>query len=309
MSDLTSSVPYRRARDVLPEALRHSSVLSLLRLTIAEDVGPEGSWRPGAGAPAEGDVTSQAILDPAAALEGRLVAKEDGILAGLPLAQALFGLVDPRLRVRPTASDGDPVTAGETIAQVEGPGPALLVAERPALNMVGRLSGIATLTGRFVEAVAHTEATILDTRKTFPGARRVDKYAVRQGGGRNHRLGLYDMVLIKDNHISAAGGIPQAIRRVREVHGDRYRIEVEVTTLGELEEALELSPDRILLDNMDVPMLRRATERAGQGVELEASGNVTLDTVRSIAETGVDFISVGALTHSAPVLDVSLQIH
>jgi nicotinate-nucleotide pyrophosphorylase (carboxylating) len=302
----TLSPPLRRARDDLPEALRHPTVLRLLRLTIAEDVDPEGTWTPGAYDPAQNDVTSTATLD-GGQLEGRLLAKEAGVVAGLPLARALFRLVDERLTLEAAVEEGDRVEAGQTVAAVAGPGPPLLTAERPALNLVGRLSGIATLTRRFVEAVAHTDADILDTRKTLPGARRPNKYAVRQGGGKNHRLGLFDMVLVKDNHIDGAGGITEALRRVRRQHGDRYPIEVEVKTLDELEEALALSPDVILLDNMDPPTLREAVTRTDGAVPLEASGNVTLDTVATVAETGVDRISVGALTHSASTLDLSIR--
>ena len=194
------------------------------------------------------------------------------------------------------------------MATVAGSGRALLTAERPALNFVGRLSGIATHTRRFVDAVAHTDADILDTRKTLPGHRRPDKYAVRQGGGRNHRMGLHDMVLIKDNHIDGAGGITEAVRRTRETHDDTYPVEVEVKTLDELDEALALSPDVILLDNMALDTLRRAVERTDGRVPLEASGGVTLDTVSAVAETGVDAISVGALTHSAEAFDVSIRV-
>jgi nicotinate-nucleotide pyrophosphorylase (carboxylating) len=282
-------------------------VLSLLRLAIAEDVGPEGDWRPDGSPPAHRDVTSDATLAADASLSGTLVAKEAGVIAGLPLAEALFRLVDPELTLTSRVEEGARVESGTPIASVSGPGPALLTAERPALNFVGRLSGIATLTHRFVDAVAHTDADILDTRKTIPGHRHTDKYAVRQGGGRNHRMGLYDMVLIKDNHIDAAGSIPEAVSRARASHGDAYPIEVEVSTLDELDEALSLAPDVILLDNMAPATLRKAVARTDGRVPLEASGGVTLDTVRTVAETGVDAISVGALTHSAETLDVSMR--
>ena len=306
--DVDVSSPSRqRARASLPEALRHPTVLALLRRSVAEDVDPDGTWAPGAFPPAEGDITSRATLSEGAVLEGRLVAKEAGVVAGLPLARALFGMVDEGLSLDATVDEGERVEPGQVVARVAGPGRALLTAERPALNLVGRLSGIATLTRRFVEAVAHTEARILDTRKTLPGARRPNKYAVRQGGGHNHRLGLFDMVLIKDNHIDGAGGITQALQRVRDAYGDQYRVEVEVKTLDELDEALAAGPDLILLDNMDVPTLRRAVDRADGQVPLEASGGVTLDTVAAIAETGVDRISVGALTHSASTLDLSIR--
>ena len=308
MNDVSVPSPaLRRARDVLPEPMRHPTVLTLLQLCVAEDVDPDGQWTPEAYAPAQNDVTSTATLAPETQLEGRLLAKEEGVVAGLPLARALFRLVDERLTLDAVAEEGDRVEAGQAVATVAGPGPPLLTAERPALNLVGRLSGIATLTRRFVDAVAHTDADILDTRKTLPGARRPNKYAVRQGGGRNHRLGLFDMVLIKDNHIDGAGGITAAVERARAEHGDRYPIEVEVKTLDELEEALALSPDVILLDNMAPPTLREAVARTDNSVPLEASGNVTLDTVASVAETGVDRVSVGALTHSASTLDLSIR--
>jgi nicotinate-nucleotide pyrophosphorylase (carboxylating) len=301
------SSSWQRARALLPEALRHPTVLALLRQSVAEDVDPDGTWEPGAFPPPEGDVTSRATLPADAGLEGRLVAKERGVVAGLPLARALFAMVDEQLTLDAAVDEGDRVEPGQVVARVSGPGRALLTAERPALNLAGRLSGIATLTRRFVEAVAPTEARILDTRKTLPGARRPNKYAVRQGGGHNHRLGLFDMVLIKDNHIDGAGGITAALRRVRDAYGDQYPVEVEVKTLDELAEALAAEPDLILLDNMDVPTLRRAVDRADGQVPLEASGGVTLDTVAAIAETGVDRISVGALTHSASTLDLSIR--
>lgn len=307
MSTVFSSPAADRVRGLLPDALRHPTVLSLLQRSIAEDVDPAGTWTPGDDPPSQNDVTSVATIEDGARLEGHLVAKEAGIVAGVPLAQALFALVDEDLVLRPTVGEGTRVEAGQNVATVAGPGRALLTAERPALNLVGRLSGIATLTRRYVDAVAYTDAAILDTRKTLPGARRPNKYAVRQGGGTNHRLGLFDMVLVKDNHIDGAGGITAALRRVREEHGDRYPIEVEVKTLDELAEALAASPDLILLDNMNPPTLRRAVDRTEGRVPLEASGNVTLDTVATVAETGVDRISVGALTHSAPTLDLSIR--
>lgn len=297
-----------RAWRVLPEPLQHSTVLALLQRSLAEDLSAAGDWSAVADDPAAADVTSVATLDPAASLQGRIVAKDDGVVAGLPVAAAVFVLVNADLTWTPRVDEGAPVTAGTPLATVAGPGPALLAAERPALNLLGRLSGIATHTRRFVDAVAGTGTSILDTRKTLPGARRLNKYAVRQGGGKNHRMGLFDMVLIKDNHIDGAGSISAAVERVRNRHGDRYPIEVEVKTLDELDEALALWPDYILLDNMDLDTMRTAVERTAGRVPLEASGNVTLDTVCAIAETGVDAISVGALTHSAPSFDVSLRV-
>jgi len=304
----TTPPPLQRARDALPEGLRHPSVLSLLRWSVAEDTDADGRSNPTSLGAAQNDVTSVATIDADAHLEGRLVAKEQGVLAGVPLAQALGGLVDPDLSIEPEVGEGDRVAPGTTVAVVSGPGRALLAAERPALNFVGRLSGIATLTARFVDVVETWDADIFDTRKTAPGLRRSDKYAVRRGGGRNHRMGLFDMVLIKENHIEGAGSITEAVRRVREVHDDQYPIEVEVSTLDELDEALAVKPDLILLDNMDLESLREAVDRAAGAVVLEASGNVTLDTVASVAETGVDRISVGTLTHSVNTLDVSLRV-
>lgn len=308
VSDLDLDAAAQRAWDVLPAPLRHRTVLALLRLALAEDLADEGDWTAVAVDPAAGDVTSTATLDPDTTLQGRIVAKEDGVVAGLPVAAAVFRLVDEELALEPVVEDGAAVAAGDTLASVGGPGRALLAAERTALNFLGRLSGIATLTRRFVDAVAGTGARILDTRKTLPGARRLDKYAVARGGGTNHRLGLFDKVLVKDNHIDGAGGIAAAVEGMRARYGDRYPIEVEVKTLDELDEALALAPDCILLDNMDLATMRRAVERTEGRVPLEASGNVTLDTVRAVAETGVDAISVGALTHSAPAFDVSLRV-
>ena len=307
MDESSRATALDHAGRVLPETLRHPAVLELLRLSVAEDTDPDGTWQPGHAVPAERDLTSRATIGPEARLEGRLVAKEAGVVAGLPLAEALFTLVDEQLALNPRIEDGDRVEAGQVLADVAGPGRALLTAERPALNVVGRLSGVATLTRRFVEAVAHTDAQILDTRKTLPGARRPDKYAVRQGGGTNHRMGLFDVVLVKENHVDAAGGITAALQRVRNRYGDQYPVEVEVRSLDELAEALKADPDVILLDNMDPPTLRRAVDRAGVRVPLEASGNVTLETVATVAETGVDRISVGALTHSASTLDLSIR--
>lgn len=311
-SSVSSGAPtdpaVERAETTLPESLQHPTVLALLRLSLAEDLHAAGDWTAVADDPASADVTSASTLDPDAQLDGRIVAKEDGVVAGLPVAAAIFALVDADLTLTPQVEEGARVTAGTPLATVSGSGPALLTAERPALNLLGRLSGIATLARRFVDAVEGTGATILDTRKTLPGARRLNKYAVRQGRGQNHRMGLFDQVLIKDNHIDGAGSITAAIERVRDRHGDRYPIEVEVKTLDELDEALALMPDYILLDNMDLATMRTAVERAAGRVPLEASGNVTLATVRAVAETGVDAISVGALTHSAPAFDVSLRV-
>lgn len=274
---------------------QREAMVEALRRALAEDIG-------------SGDVTTAAIVPENLTASGTVVAKADGIVAGIEVAKAVFALVDPELQVNPHLLDGDAVRAGQPIATVHGRVRSILMAERVALNFMQRMSGIATLTRRFVDAVSGTRAKILDTRKTVPGLRLFDKWAVRLGGGVNHRLGLFDMVLIKENHARAAGSLTEAVRRVRERYGRRYAVEVEVRTLAELEETLSLEVDRILLDNMDVPSLREAVGLTAGRVPLEASGNVTLENVRAIAETGVDYISVGALTHSPKALDISLLL-
>ncbi len=296
------------ASSLLPPALRHPSVLALIQTALAEDLSERGD---GTLLPAdlqEGDVTSVATIPPEACLMGHMRAKASGIACGLPLAQAVFAVVDPQVHFVSMCADGEAVHPGTMLAEISGNGRAILIGERSALNFAGRMSGVASLTRQFVEAVAGTQAVILDTRKTIPNWRLLDKYAVRCGGGQNHRYGLYDMVLVKDNHISGAGGISPAVERVRERFGARYPIEVEVKDLDELDEALALKVERIMLDNMDLETMRVAVQRTGGRVALEASGNVSLATVRAIAETGVDFISSGSLTHSAPVLDISMKI-
>jgi nicotinate-nucleotide pyrophosphorylase [carboxylating] (EC 2.4.2.19) len=270
------------------------AILNLIDLALAEDIGP-------------GDVTSEAVLPPDLCLRAHIVAKQAGVVAGLPVAEAVFRRVDPSVHFTPRVGDGARVEAGTVLAEVEGPARSLLAAERTALNFLQRLSGIATLTRRFVDAVAGTRAVILDTRKTHPGHRALEKYAVRMGGGQNHRMGLYDMVLIKDNHIAAAGSITAAVRRARAARPE-LPIEVEVKDLDELREALELPVDRIMLDNFDLEAIRAAVRIAAGRVPLEVSGGVTLERVAELAATGVDYISVGALTHSAPALDISMEV-
>jgi len=256
----------------------------------------------------DGDVTTLCTIPEDAVLEGRFIAKADGIIAGLEVARLIFTLIDERVQVVFSIHDGDRVTKGQVFGTVNGSTRALLVGERTALNFLQRMSGIATMTQKFVEAVKPHQAVILDTRKTAPGLRLLDKWAVKLGGGENHRIGLFDMVLIKNNHITAVGSITAAINRVRECD-DRHRpIEVEISTLAELREALALQPDRILLDNMSLDQMREAVQIADKRVPLEASGNVTLETVNAIAATGVDFISSGALTHSVKALDISLTL-
>jgi nicotinate-nucleotide pyrophosphorylase (carboxylating) len=254
-----------------------------------------------------GDVTSDLIVPADTRIEARLVARKPGTIAGLIAADCAFALVDPSLRVEIKTQDGSRIESGTLLASVAGPARGILTAERVALNFTGHLSGVATATRALVDAVAGTKARIVCTRKTTPGLRVLEKYAVRCGGGFNHRFGLDDAALIKDNHLVAAGGIKPAIERVRAGLGHMAKIELEVDSLAQLEEALSLGVDTILLDNMAPDDLKRAVALTKGRAVLEASGNVTLATVRAIAETGVDYISSGAITHSAPNLDVGLD--
>jgi nicotinate-nucleotide pyrophosphorylase (carboxylating) len=237
-----------------------------------------------------------------------MVAKASGVVAGLIVAAQVFHTVDATVEFAPAVADGDAVTRGAPIATVRGPAQALLTAERVALNFLQRMSGIATLTRRYVDAVAGTRTTILDTRKTAPGLRLLDKWAVVLGGGSNHRIGLYDMALIKDNHITAAGGITAAVARVRARWGADWPIEVEVKNLTELQEVLPLHVHQIMLDNMGLDDMRAAVGIVQGAVPLEASGNISLENVAAVAATGVDFISVGKLTHSVEALDISFLL-
>jgi nicotinate-nucleotide pyrophosphorylase (carboxylating) len=261
-----------------------------------------------------GDVTTDTIVPTGASLRGRIVAKQAGVVAGLSIANEVFRQLTFDITFSANVEEGGRVDRGVVLADVAGDARALLTGERTALNFLGRMSGIATLTRQFVDAVAGTNATILDTRKTAPGLRALDKLAVRLGGGQNHRTGLFDMVLIKDNHIDFAGSITAAVERVRAsgtTHTSALPIEVETRTLENVREALRLGVERILLDNMSTDMMREAVElgqNQGKGrAKLEASGNVTLENVLEVARTGVDYISVGALTHSPRVFDVSLE--
>jgi nicotinate-nucleotide pyrophosphorylase (carboxylating) len=254
---------------------------------------------------AAGDITTDAIVPAEAQGEASIVARQDGVVAGLDLAEAAFKALDPEMRFIRLVQDGARVERGGTIATVAGKTRGLLTGERTALNFLGRLSGIATLTAAYVKAVEGTGARIACTRKTTPGLRAFEKYAVRAGGGVNHRFGLYDAVLVKDNHIAAAGGLTRALERLRTRNGRVVKIEVD--TLDQLREALRFPIDAVLLDNMAVETLRQAVKLAAGRVTVEASGGVTLETVREIASTGVDLISVGALTHSPRNLDSSLE--
>lgn len=272
----------------------------LLRLAVLEDVGP-------------GDLTTNSLVPEEAQGRAKVVARTDGVIAGLPAALQAYAHLDSRVRFEQRVDDGSSLVPGKVVAMVEGPARSLLTGERLALNLIGRLSGIATLTRRYVDAVAGTKAEILDTRKTTPGWRLLEKYAVRAGGGRNHRRGLYDGVLIKDNHLACGEEqftLPAAIERTRADVPVGTLIEIEVDTLAQLEEVLPAAPDIVLLDNMSVEQLREAVElrdRQAPDVQLEASGGITLDSIRPIAQTGVERISIGALTHSATSLDVGLD--
>jgi len=253
------------------------------------------------------DITSESIFDPTERGRARFMVRQAGVIAGLAFAEATLKAIERGASFERRVDDGESVERGEVIAEADAAAITLLAAERTALNLMQRASGIATATRRYVDAVRGTEAKIYDTRKTAPGLRALDKYAVRCGGGENHRIGLYDMFLVKNNHIDRAGSISAAMERIRR-RGLPQKIMVEVRDRGELDEALALKPDFILLDNMSVEEMRAAVERVAGKVPLEASGGVTLESVRAIAETGVDRISVGALTHSVKALDISMRI-
>ncbi len=253
------------------------------------------------------DITSEAIFAPADQGHARFLIKAPGILAGLRFAEATFHALDSGSSFQALKADGDPVVPGDFVAEVSASVVALLSGERTALNLMQRASGIATLTRRYADAIAGTQATIFDTRKTAPGLRSLDKYAVRCGGGQNHRIGLFDLFLIKNNHVDRAGSITAAVERVRAERLPQ-KIMVEVRDDAELAETLALRPDLILLDNMSPEALRRAVQRVGGTIPLEASGGITLENVRQVAETGVDRISIGALTHSVQALDISMRI-
>jgi nicotinate-nucleotide pyrophosphorylase (carboxylating) len=279
--------------------MRPPLAAELIRAALDEDVG-------------EADWTTLWTVSEHAEANGRIIARVEGVVAGLDVAAEVFRHLDLRATFTPRAQDGDPVRVGAVVATLQGPARALLSGERTALNFLQRLSGVATMTRRFVDAVAGTHAAIVDTRKTTPGWRLLEKAAVRAGGGSNHRFGLHDMVLVKDNHIAVAGGITAALAAVRARNERGLQVEVEVRSVEELDEALAAYPDRILLDNMALPQLQEAVEHARRSAPprplLEASGNMTLERVRAVAETGVDLISVGAITHSAPALDLSLLL-
>lgn len=268
----------------------------LVRAALVEDLGRAG------------DLTTDAVVPPDAACAARVVARREGRVAGAEVAASAFRQLDPAMEVAIVCPDGQDVAAGGTILRLRGAARAVLTAERTALNLLGRLSGVATATRAWVRAVEGSRARVVCTRKTTPGLRVLEKYAVRCGGGFNHRFGLDDAVLVKDNHLAVAGGVRPAVARVRAAVGHMVKVEVEVDTLEQLEEVLELGVDAVLLDNMDLPTLRRAVARVAGRLLCEASGGLTLERAAEVAATGVDLISVGALTHSAPALDVSLEV-
>lgn len=269
------------------------NILHSIRRALEEDIG-------------SGDVTTNSIVPAQATLVGCIIAKQFGVIAGLDVAKQVFMSLDNKIVFESLVGEGSEVEPATTLMNLKGSARALLTGERTALNFLGRMSGIATLTRRFVDAVGGTRAIILDTRKTAPGLRETDKLAVKRGGGQNHRVGLFDMVLIKDNHIDFAGSITNAVQRVRQARTG-LEIEVEARALDDVREALALGVERILLDNMSPEMMEAAVEVTAGRAKLEASGNIRLDNVREVAITGVDYISIGALTHSARVFDVSLQ--
>ncbi|BCJ90889.1 nicotinate-nucleotide pyrophosphorylase [carboxylating] [Terrihabitans soli] len=255
-----------------------------------------------------GDITTAATIPEIATAQAAIVARKPGVIAGLPLAEHAFRLLDNKVKFEAALSDGDKVEPGTVVARISGLARPILSAERVALNYLGRLSGIASATALFAEKIAHTKAKIADTRKTTPGLRVFEKYAVRCGGGVNHRFGLDDAVLIKDNHIAVAGGIGPALRAAKAAAGHLVKVEIEVDTLAQLDEVLAEGADAVLLDNMTPAQLKEAVKKIAGRMTAEASGGVTLETVKDIAETGVDLISTGWITHSAPVLDLGLDI-
>jgi len=270
-------------------------IRNLTELALSEDIG-------------SGDVTTEATVPADSIATAVMLAKQDLILAGLGVSREVFHYLDPTIEVTFFVRDGDRISTGTEIAQLFGNTRALLMGERVALNLLQHMSGIATQTARYVEKIKGLKAEVLDTRKTYPGLRKLEKYAVRMGGGKNHRFGLYDGILIKDNHIKAAGSITKAIEGVRKKAYLLLKIEVETKTLDEVREALAARADVIMLDNMQVDMMRNAVTLIDHQALIEASGNVTLETIRGIAETGVDFISCGSLTHSASAADISMKI-
>lgn len=268
---------------------------TLIELALREDVG-------------EGDITTDNIIPAEAKRKAKMIAKADGIVAGLPVAEMVFRKLDAGLKWNIITPEGSKVKKGDVMVEFEGTYRALLTGERTALNFLQRLSGIATMSGKYAEAVRDFKTVILDTRKTLPGFRMLDKYAVKTGGASNHRIGLYDMAMIKDNHIEVAGGITNAVNALRGKLKEGVKIEVETTTLEQVQEALDNNVDIIMLDNMDTQTMRQGVELIAGRAKVEASGNMTLERLREVAATGVDYISIGALTHSVSALDISQRL-
>lgn len=268
---------------------------TLIELALKEDVGT-------------GDITTDNLIPAEIRRKAKMVAKASGVVAGLPVAEIVFRSLDPELKWQVVSPEGSRISKGDTLVEFEGTYRALLTGERTALNFLQRLSGIATMSARYADEVKPFKTVILDTRKTLPGFRMLDKYAVKTGGASNHRIGLYDMAMIKDNHIEVAGGITQAIEAVRKNIAPGVKIEVETTTLEQVQEALDAKADIIMLDNMDLETMRRGVDLIAGRAKVEASGNMTLERLKEVAATGVDYISIGALTHSVQALDISQRI-
>lgn len=267
----------------------------IIKYAIREDVGKK-------------DITTESLISKSRKAKAYFIAKDDGVICGLKVAKNVFVHLNKKIKWKSLLRDGNEIRAGTKLALVEGSLKTLLTGERTALNFLQRMSGIATLTKKYVNEISDTSSKLLDTRKTVPGLRMLDKYAVKTGGGTNHRMGLFDMVLVKDNHIKAAGSITKAVRQIKNKLKRKYPIEVEVSSIEQFNEAVNLNVDIIMFDNMSIEEMKRAVEIAKGKVKTEASGKINLDNIRAVAETGVDYISVGALTHSVKALDISMEI-